>query len=156
MDCNGPWQYLPLHPFQRSCASPAARDSSPASSSSSTRTCSGSCKHWACGADRRATRSSTRAVRCRRSSSSPRSCGGVRAPSLKTRERPATWPPPALLIGLRCSNLSGVGAVYKTAWEVKQRAIIDLAADRGAFIDQSQSLNLFLSEPTFEQVCSLC
>jgi ribonucleotide reductase alpha subunit len=32
--------------------------------------------------------------------------------------------------------------LYKTAWEIKQRVIIDMAADRGAFIDQSQSLNL--------------
>ena len=46
-------------------------------------------------------------------------------------------------------------AVYKTAWEIKQRALIDLAADRGAYIDQSQSLNLFLKEPTFEQVSSM-
>jgi ribonucleoside-diphosphate reductase alpha subunit len=46
-------------------------------------------------------------------------------------------------------------AVYKTAWEIKQRTLIDLAADRGAFIDQSQSLNLFLKEPTFSQVSSM-
>ena len=38
-------------------------------------------------------------------------------------------------------------AVYQTAWELKQRTIIDLAADRGAFIDQSQSLNLFMAQP---------
>ena len=46
-------------------------------------------------------------------------------------------------------------AVYKTAWELKQRCLIDLAADRGAFIDQSQSLNMFLSEPTLAQVSSM-
>ena len=46
-------------------------------------------------------------------------------------------------------------AVFKTAWEIKQRALIDLAADRGAYIDQSQSLNLFLKEPSFAQVSSM-
>jgi ribonucleoside-diphosphate reductase alpha chain len=34
--------------------------------------------------------------------------------------------------------------VYKTVWEIKQRDIIDMAADRGAFICQSQSMNLFI------------
>jgi ribonucleotide reductase alpha subunit len=37
--------------------------------------------------------------------------------------------------------------VYKTAWEMKQRTLIDMAAERGAYIDQSQSLNLFLKDP---------
>lgn len=45
--------------------------------------------------------------------------------------------------------------VFKTAWEMKQRTLIDLAAERGAFIDQSQSLNLFLKEPTFAQLSSM-
>ena len=45
--------------------------------------------------------------------------------------------------------------VYKTAWEMKQRVIIDMAAERGAFIDQSQSLNLFLKEPSFAQLSSM-
>lgn len=45
--------------------------------------------------------------------------------------------------------------VFKTAWEMKQRTLIDMAADRGAFIDQSQSLNLFLQEPTFAQLSSM-
>ena len=38
---------------------------------------------------------------------------------------------------------SSIRERYKTAWEVKQRHILDMAADRGAFICQSQSLNLF-------------
>jgi ribonucleoside-diphosphate reductase alpha chain len=42
--------------------------------------------------------------------------------------------------------------LYKTAWEIKQRAIIDMAADRGAFIDQSQSLNLFMESPTYQKM----
>ena len=37
--------------------------------------------------------------------------------------------------------------LYKTVWEIKQKAIIDMAADRGAFIDQTQSMNLFVREP---------
>ena len=36
--------------------------------------------------------------------------------------------------------------IYKTVWEIKQKVIIDMAADRGAFICQSQSLNLFIQD----------
>jgi len=43
---------------------------------------------------------------------------------------------------------SDIKALYKTAWEVKQMKLIQMAADRGAFIDQSQSFNLFLAQPT--------
>jgi len=42
--------------------------------------------------------------------------------------------------------------LYKTAWEIKQRSIIDMAADRGAFIDQSQSLNLFMESPNYKKL----
>ncbi len=45
--------------------------------------------------------------------------------------------------------------LYKTAWEIKQRTLIDMAAARGAFICQSQSLNLFVSEPTFAKLTSM-
>jgi ribonucleoside-diphosphate reductase alpha chain len=45
--------------------------------------------------------------------------------------------------------------LYKTVWEIKQRAIIDMAADRGAFICQSQSLNLFIAEPNFAKLTSM-
>ena len=38
-------------------------------------------------------------------------------------------------------------ALYKTVWELRQRIIIDMAADRGAFIDQSQSLNVHIQDP---------
>jgi len=44
--------------------------------------------------------------------------------------------------------------LYKTVWEVKQRSLLDMAADRGAFVDQSQSLNLFLAEPTIGKLTS--
>ncbi|CDK29947.1 unnamed protein product [Kuraishia capsulata CBS 1993] len=43
---------------------------------------------------------------------------------------------------------ANIKATYKTVWEISQRTIIDLAADRGPFIDQSQSMSLFLKEPT--------
>lgn len=45
--------------------------------------------------------------------------------------------------------------IYKTAWEIKQKAILDMAADRGAFIDQSQSLNIFMEQPNFGKLTSM-
>lgn len=45
--------------------------------------------------------------------------------------------------------------VYKTVWEIKQRTIIDMSADRGAFICQSQSLNLFVEQPNFAKLSSM-
>lgn len=44
---------------------------------------------------------------------------------------------------------------YETAFEIKQKILIDMAADRGIFIDQSQSLNLSLSHPTYDTLCSM-
>lgn len=48
-----------------------------------------------------------------------------------------------------------IRALYKTAWEIKQKALIDQAVARGAFIDQSQSLNLFMSQPSLETMSSM-
>lgn len=45
--------------------------------------------------------------------------------------------------------------IYKTVWEIKQRTIIDMAADRGAYICQSQSLNLFIDQPNFAKLTSM-
>lgn len=45
--------------------------------------------------------------------------------------------------------------LYKTVWEIKQRNLIDMAADRGAFICQSQSLNLFVDNPTTAKLTSM-
>ncbi|MCS7004116.1 MAG: ribonucleoside-diphosphate reductase subunit alpha [Cytophagales bacterium] len=45
--------------------------------------------------------------------------------------------------------------IYKTAWEISQKKIIDMAADRGAFICQSQSLNLFMANPTHSKLTSM-
>lgn len=44
---------------------------------------------------------------------------------------------------------------YKTAYEIKQRTLIDMAAARGAFICQSQSLNLFVADPTYAKLTSM-
>ncbi len=45
--------------------------------------------------------------------------------------------------------------LYRTAWELKQRTLIDMAAARGAFICQSQSLNLFVADPTYAKLTSM-
>lgn len=45
--------------------------------------------------------------------------------------------------------------IYKTVWEIKQRTIIDMAADRGAYICQSQSLNLFVDSPNAARLTSM-
>ena len=48
-----------------------------------------------------------------------------------------------------------IQALYKTVWELKQKTLIDLAADRGAYICQSQSLNLFVSDPDYSKLTSM-
>jgi ribonucleotide reductase alpha subunit len=45
--------------------------------------------------------------------------------------------------------------LYKTVYEMSQKVIIDMAADRGAFVCQSQSLNLFVESPTFAKLSSM-
>jgi len=46
-------------------------------------------------------------------------------------------------------------AIYRTAWELPMRALIDMAAARGAYIDQSQSLNLFIESPSIGPLSSM-
>jgi ribonucleoside-diphosphate reductase alpha chain len=48
-----------------------------------------------------------------------------------------------------------IRAVYRTAWEIPMRSLIDMAAERGAFIDQSQSLNLFVQSPNIGKLSSM-
>ena len=48
-----------------------------------------------------------------------------------------------------------IKVLYKTAWEIKQKSLINMAADRGAFIDQSQSFNVFLGEPSFSTLTAI-
>jgi ribonucleoside-diphosphate reductase alpha subunit len=45
--------------------------------------------------------------------------------------------------------------IYRTIWEIPQKSIIDMAADRGAYIDQSQSLNIFMENPTMAKLSSM-
>ncbi|MBL7816466.1 MAG: ribonucleoside-diphosphate reductase subunit alpha [Saprospiraceae bacterium] len=56
-------------------------------------------------------------------------------------------------------NIEGIPdtlkALYKTAWELSMKAVIDMSADRGAFICQSQSLNLFMESATFSKLTSM-
>ncbi len=46
-------------------------------------------------------------------------------------------------------------AIYRTAWEIPMRSLIDMAADRGAYIDQSASLNLFMESPNIGKLSSM-
>jgi ribonucleoside-diphosphate reductase alpha chain len=56
-------------------------------------------------------------------------------------------------------NIAGIPdelkVIYRTAWEIPMRSLVDMAADRGAFIDQSQSLNLFMESPTIGKLSSM-
>ena len=56
-------------------------------------------------------------------------------------------------------NIEGIPlaikAVYRTVWEISQKSIIDMSADRGAYIDQSQSLNLFMENPSLAKLSSM-
>lgn len=50
---------------------------------------------------------------------------------------------------------AGLKEIYKTVWEIKQKDIIDMAADRGAYICQSQSMNLFVQQPNYAKLTSM-
>ncbi|KGM51546.1 ribonucleoside-diphosphate reductase [Lysobacter concretionis Ko07 = DSM 16239] len=65
-------------------------------------------------------------------------------------------------VKLADGSIQGIGQipealrqVYRTAWELPMRSLIDMAADRGAFIDQSQSLNLFIENPSIGPLSSM-
>jgi len=45
--------------------------------------------------------------------------------------------------------------IFKTVWEIKQKTLIDMAADRGPYVCQSQSLNLFLADPDYRKLTSM-
>jgi ribonucleotide reductase alpha subunit len=46
-------------------------------------------------------------------------------------------------------------AIYKTVWEISQKQLINMAAERGAYIDQSQSFNVFIGQPNFAKLTSM-
>jgi ribonucleoside-diphosphate reductase alpha chain len=50
---------------------------------------------------------------------------------------------------------TNIKEVFKTVYEIKQRDVIDMAADRGAYIDQTQSMNIFMDSPNFAQLTSM-
>lgn len=50
---------------------------------------------------------------------------------------------------------SELKALYKTVWEISQKVVIEMAADRGAYIDQSQSLNIHIAEPNYGKLTSM-
>jgi ribonucleotide reductase alpha subunit len=50
---------------------------------------------------------------------------------------------------------SDMKELYKTVWEIKQRIVLDMAADRGAYIDQSQSLNIHMIDATTAKLSSM-
>jgi ribonucleoside-diphosphate reductase alpha subunit len=50
---------------------------------------------------------------------------------------------------------SNLKDIYRTIWEIPQKSIIDMAADRGAYIDQSQSLNIFMENPSLAKLSSM-
>ena len=56
-------------------------------------------------------------------------------------------------------NIDGIPddikALYKTVWEISQKTVLKMAADRGAFIDQSQSLNVHIAEPNYGKLSSM-
>merc|ERR1719237_1634771 len=45
--------------------------------------------------------------------------------------------------------------LYKTVWEIKQKRVLDMAADRGAYIDQSQSVNIHMTDATTAKLSSM-
>jgi len=50
---------------------------------------------------------------------------------------------------------SSIKEVYKTVWEIKQKDVIEMAADRGAFIDQTQSMNIFMEDTNFGKLTAM-
>merc|ERR1712093_284390 len=50
---------------------------------------------------------------------------------------------------------ASIKELYKTVWEIKQRTVLDMAADRGAYIDQSQSLNIHMTDATTAKLSSM-
>ena len=64
-----------------------------------------------------------------------------------------------ILSGGSVQNIPGipdyVKELFKTAWEIKQKVLIDMSADRGRYICQSQSLNLFMENPEFGKITSM-
>ena len=65
-----------------------------------------------------------------------------------------TWPASCYIQNIEeiPEDLKGL---YKTVWEISQKTLINMAADRGAYIDQSQSFNVHIAEPNFGKLTSM-
>ncbi len=50
---------------------------------------------------------------------------------------------------------ANIKQLYKTVWEISQKTVLQMAADRGAFIDQSQSLNIHIADPNYGKLSSM-
>ena len=127
------------------CSSPSPRrrrsPRSPAPTSASSRRCP------TCSSARRCRASSCRSTRT--------SCATSRSVGLWTDEvRDAIKRAEGSVQGIDAVP-DDIKALYRTAWELPMRSLIDMAAERGAFIDQSQSLNLFIESPTIGKLSSM-
>ena len=75
---------------------------------------------------------------------------GLWNPTMKKQTHRRKW------FGAKHSwNPYGAERIVQNVWEIKQKTIIDMAAERGAFICQSQSLNLFMAEPNLAKLTSM-
>lgn len=68
-------------------------------------------------------------------------------------------PSPIFLVFLFQQNIEEIPndlkQLYKTVWEISQKTVLKMAADRGAYIDQSQSLNIHIAEPNYGKLTSM-
>ena len=75
--------------------------------------------------------------------------------------RPRDWSMTTIIVSphIRIQHIDGIPQdikdLYKTAWEISQKALINMSADRGAFICQSQSLNIFMENANFGKLTSM-
>ena len=70
-------------------------------------------------------------------------------------EIPFTWSFPLLWLCCYFGLLLRLFAAIRTVWEIKQKTLVDMAVDRGCYIDQSQSLNIHMDQPNFGKLTSL-
>lgn len=61
----------------------------------------------------------------------------------------------ALLVQTNMHSFLFISASFRTVWEIKQKTLVDMAVDRGCYIDQSQSLNIHMDQPNFGKLTSL-
>jgi ribonucleoside-diphosphate reductase subunit M1 len=90
-------------------------------------------------------------------------CNAVNPHLLKSLIERGMWTPEVMNMLVKNSGSvqklplisDDIKKLFKTVWEISQRTVIDMAADRAAFIDQSQSLNLFSADPNYSKLSSM-